>query len=50
MTVEISKLRAENETLREAKNDEVEKVKQIYEVKITEAKRLLYAEAEKVVS
>ena len=50
MTDENTKLRAENETLREAKNDEVEKVKQIYEVKITEAKRLLYAEAEKVVS
>ena len=50
MTEENTKLRAENETLREAKNAEVDKVKQFYEVEIAEARRLLDAEAEKVVS
>ena len=50
MTDENTKLRAENETLREAKNAEVDKVKQYYEVEIAEARRLLDAEAEKVVS
>ena len=50
MTDENSKLQAENETLRETKNAEVIKVKQFYEVEIAEARRLLDAEAEKVVS
>ena len=50
MTDENTKLRAENETLREAKNAEVDKVKQYYEVEIAEARRLLDAEVEKVVS
>merc|ERR1711937_1040688 len=46
---ENGKLRAENETLRETKKAEVDKVKQFYEVEIAEARRLLDAEAEKVV-
>ena len=50
MTDENTKLRAENETLREAKNAEVDKVKHYYEVEIAEARRLLDAEVEKVVS
>ena len=50
MTDENAKLRAENEKLRKTKNAEVEKVKQFYEVEIAEARRLLDAEVEKVVS
>ena len=50
MTDENAKLQAENETLRETKKAEVDKVKQFYEVEITEARRLLDAEVEKVVS
>ena len=50
MTDENAKLQAENETLRESKKAEVDKVKQFYEVEIAEARRLLDAEAEKVVS
>ena len=50
MTDENAKLQAENETLRETKKAEVDKVKQFYEVEIAEARRLLDAEAEKVVS
>ena len=50
MTDENGKLRAENETLRETKKAEVDKVKQFYEVEIAEARRLLDAEVEKVVS
>ena len=50
MTDENAKLRAENEKLRKTKNAEVDKVKQFYEVEITEARRLLDAEVEKVVS
>merc|ERR1711937_1079941 len=49
MTEENAKLRAENETLRETKKAEVDKVKQFYEVEIAEARRLLDAEAEKAV-
>jgi len=49
MTDENAKLQAENETLRESKKAEVDKVKQFYEVEIAEARRLLDAEAEKVV-
>ena len=47
---ENAKLKGENETLREAKKAEVDKVKQYYEVEIAEARRLLDTEAEKVVS
>ena len=50
MTDENAKLRAENEKLRKTKNAEVDKVKQFYEVEIAEARRLLDAEVEKVVS
>ena len=50
MTDENTKLRAENETLREAKNAEITKVKLFYEVEIAAARRLLDAEVKKFVS
>ena len=50
MTEENAKLRAENEKLRQTKNADVDKVKHFYEVEIAEARRLLDAEVEKVVS